>query len=175
MHKSGVIVGSILLVTCLISALSFAQDDQVTRVGVTVLGSASGITGVAARDHLVKTLNKQKKAQVQAVPIDATAGDRMSAEAREKNCVFLLTTTLTEANGVGNASGKPGQTSNVPEFHAAVDYKLYRVSDATVAASGSGKAHDVGSQGDVVEQALDHVATKVVADIKSAKTAPVTK
>jgi hypothetical protein len=174
MQKDRTIIKSILLFTCLISGLCYAQDDQVVRVGVTALGSASGITGVAARDHLVKTLNKQKKAQVQAVPIDAT-GDKMSAEAREKNCAFLLSTTLTEASGIGGASGKPGQTSNVPEFHANVDYKLYRVSDATVAASGSGKAHDVGSQGDVVLQALDHVATKVVADIKTAKTATATK
>ena len=142
------------------------------RLGVTALGNAAGITGTAARDQLVKALNKQKKAQVQAVPIDASMGDKISAEAREKSCVFLLVTTLTGTEGVGNASGKPGQTSNVPEIYATIDYKLYRVSDSTLVANGSAKSHDIGSLGVVVEQALDRVATKVVANLKSVKAAP---
>jgi hypothetical protein len=173
MQRTQRIVRSLFLVFCLISGFSFAQNDQVARVGVTALGSATGITGATGREQLVKILNKQKKAQVQAVPIDASVGDKISAEAREKNCMFLLLTTLTEAHGEGGASGKPGQTSNVPEFHVTIEYKVYRVSDSTVVASGSAKAHDIGSLGEVVERALDRVAIKVVADIKSAS--PTTK
>jgi hypothetical protein len=44
---------------------------------------------------------------------------------------------------------------------------LYRVSDATVAATGSAIAQDIGSVGEVVQQALDHVVPKVIADIKN--------
>ena len=167
--------GCWLLSVVLISGFSFAQDNQPVRVGVTALGSATAITGTAARDRLVKALNKQKKADVQAVPIDASAGDKISAEGREKNCVYVLLTTLTEAQGVGGASGKPGQTSNVPEFYATIEYKLYRVSDATMVGNGSAKAHDIGSMAEVVEQALDRVATKAIASVKSAQAAPTTK
>jgi hypothetical protein len=103
---------------------------------------------------------------VQAVPIDAT-GDQVTAEARTKNCTFVLFTTVTEAHNEGGASGKPGQTTNIPEYHTTVEYKLYRVSDATVAATGSAIAQDIGSLGEVLQQALDHVAPKVVADIKN--------
>ena len=154
----------------MVSGYSFAQDNQPVRVGVTVLGSASGLTGAAGRDRLVKALTKQKKSQVQAVPIEAAGGDQISAEARQKNCIFLLFTTQTEAHNEGGASGKPGQTTNIPEYHTTVEYKLYRVSDSTVVASGSAKAQDIGSLGEVVGQALDRVATKVVADVKSAGT-----
>ncbi len=164
MQRIRLVVRCSFLAACLVSGFSFPQDNQVVRVGVTVLGSASGITGTAGRDRLVKALNKQKKSPVQAVPLEA--GDQISAEARQKNCNFVVLTTVTEAHNEGGAFGKPGQTTNIPEYHTTVEYKLYRVSDATVAASGSAKAQDIGSQGEVVEQALDRVATKVVADIK---------
>ena len=170
MLRVWLVVGCLFLTLCLAAEHSAAQDNSTVRVGVAVLGSASGLTGVAGRDRLVKALNKQKKSPVQAVSIEANGGDQISAEARQKNCVFLLFTTQTEAHNEGGASGKPGQTTNIPEYHATVEYKLYRVSDSTLAASGSAVAQDIGSQGDVVEQALDNVAKKVSADIKNAGT-----
>jgi hypothetical protein len=170
MKRARLIVGCFFLITFLASGLSLAEDAQAVRLGVTVLGSASGITGMAARDRLVKAFSKQKKSTVQAVPIEAT-GEQVSAEARQKDCVFVLFTTLTEAHSEGGASGKPGQTTNIPEYHTTVEYKLYRVSDSTIAATGSAIAQDIGSLGEVVQQALDHVAPKVVADIKNLGTA----
>ena len=167
MQRIRIVLGCWFLAACLVSGLTVAQENQVVRVGVTVLGSAIGITPAAGRDRLVKALNKQKKAQVQAVPIEASGGDQVSAEAREKNCAFVVFTTVTEAHNEGGASGKPGQTTNIPEYHTTVEYKLYRVSDATVAATGSAVAQDIGSLGEVVQQALDHVAPKVVNDIKN--------
>jgi hypothetical protein len=164
------VVGYFFLVVCLVAGYGFADDTQVVRLGVTVLGSASGITGVAGRDRLVKAFSKQKKSNVQAVPIEAT-GEQVSAEARQKDCVFVLFTTLTEAHGEGGASGVKGQTVNIPEYHTTVEYKLYRVSDSTIAATGSAVAQDIGSVGEVVQQALDHVAPKVVAEIKNLGTA----
>jgi hypothetical protein len=170
MRRNRLVVGSFFLIACLVSGLSFADDSQVVRLGVTVVGAASGISGVAGRDRLVKAFSKQKKSPVQAVPIDAT-GDQVTAEAKAKNCTFVLFTTVTEAHNEGGASGKPGQTTNIPEDHTTVEYKIYRVSDATVAATGSAVAQDIGSLGEVVQQALDHVAPKVVNDIKNMGTA----
>ncbi len=166
MQRIRLVVGCAFLTACLIVASSLAQDNQIVKVGITVLGSASGITGVAARDRLVKAFSKLKKSTVQAVPLNAT-GDQVSPEARQKDCIFVLFTTLTEAHNEGGASGKAGQTTNIPEYHTTVEYKLYRVSDGTVAATGSAIAQDIGSLGEVVEQALDHVAPKVAVDIKN--------
>jgi hypothetical protein len=165
------VVGLLFFGVCLVSGFTFAQDNQV-RVGVTVLGSASGLTGEAGRDRLVKDLNKQKKSEVQAVPLTASAGDQISEEARQKNCQFVVFTTQTESHAESHNEGaKAGMSTNIPEYHANVEYKVYRVSDpATPVATGSGKAHDIGSQGDVVGQALDSVAKKVSADIKNAGT-----
>jgi hypothetical protein len=63
---------------------------------------------------------------VQAVEELDAAGDQVTAEARAKNCAFVLFTTVTEAHNEGGASGKPGQTTNIPEYHTTVEYKLYR-------------------------------------------------
>ncbi len=172
MQRIRFVLGCSFLAACLVSGYTFAEENQVVRVGVTVLGSATGITGAAGRDRLVKALNKQKKSPVQAVPLEASGGDQISAEAREKNCAFVVFTTQTEAHGQSHITGKPGFEANVPSFHATVEYKLYRLSDATPVASGSVKAEDIGSQGDVVQQALDNVAKKVSADIKNAAAAP---
>ena len=51
--------------------------------------------------------------------------------------------------------GWPGRPPICPEYHATVEYKLYRISDPAAVATGSAKAHDIGSQGEVVKQALD--------------------
>lgn len=60
MQRIWLVVGCFFLIACLVSGLSFADDSQVVRVGVTVVGAASGITGVAGRDRLVKAFSKQK-------------------------------------------------------------------------------------------------------------------
>jgi hypothetical protein len=175
MQRIWLVVGCLLVATCLVSGFSFAQDNQVVRVGVVVLGNANGITPTAGRDRLVKALNKQKKSQVQAVPLEGSGGDQASADARQKNCEFVVFTTVTEAHAESQATqtGTGGSFTNNPEFHATVEYKLYRLSDATPVATGSARAHEIGSQGEVVGQALDNVAKKVVVDIKSAAaTAP---
>ncbi len=173
MQRIRLVMGCLFLAACLVSGYGFAQDNQLVRVGVTVLGSAAGITGEAGRDRLVKALNKQKKSQMQAVPLTSSAGVQISEEARQTNCQFVVFTTLTEAHAESHNEGaKAGMSTNIPEYHANVEYKLYRISDpATPVATGSAKAHDIGSQGEVVGQALDSVAKKVSADIKNAATA----
>jgi hypothetical protein len=173
MRRMWLLVGYSFLSLCLLRESSFAQDK--VRVGVAVLGSASGgLTGAAGRDRLVKSLNKQKKAQVEATALDAS-GDQISAEARQKNCEFVVVTTQTDMQTGSEVMAGRTMTSNVPKYTFAVGYKLYRVSDATVVASGSAKAEDMASPQDVEGQALDSIAKKVASDIKNAAVAPATK
>jgi formiminotetrahydrofolate cyclodeaminase len=132
--------------------------------------SVVGLSSAAARDKLVKALGRQKdkKAQLalEGVAIDATASAAIMAEATQKNCAYVVQTKLTETHEQGNVSGRAGNASNVPEYSATIDYKLFRVSDGSTVGSGSAKATDVGSAAEIVAQALDHVAGKVLADIK---------
>jgi len=171
MQRISLIAGCSLLVVLLFCQSSFAQDTKV-RVGVTALGSASGLSGAAGRDRLVKSLNKQKKSQVEAIPIE---GSQVSDEARQKNCEFVVVTEQTGMETENQVNFDRMQTTNVPKYKVTLEYKLYRVSDGTVVATGSAKAEDVASPGDVEGLALDNVAKKIPGDMKNAAAAPATK
>ena len=171
MQRMWLIVGCSLLALCLFCELSSAQDTKV-RVGVTPVRSSGGLTPAAGRDRLVKSLNKQKKSQVEAVALE---GDQASDEARQKNCAYVVGTTQTDMQAGSDVEFGRTTTANIPKYKVAVEYKLYRVSDGTVVASGSAKAEDTASAQDVEGQALDGVAKKVSVDIKNATAAPATK
>ncbi len=85
-----------LTILCLLSLPAFAQDKEVVRIGVAVLRSgAEKVPVTEARDRLVKALNQQKpdkklKLRVQALPLDASQGNVAIAEAKGKNCQFVL-------------------------------------------------------------------------------------
>ena len=173
---------AILLLAVTYPKLSPAQENTAVRVGVTVLQHAPvGLSATAARDRLVKDLNKQKKLHVEAIPLDQSAGQQLSDEARQKNCAFVVDPTLTEAHAQGQDSAGGAfdmftvQEHNVPNFHATIEYKVYRASDLTPVASGSAKAQGIGSQAEITGEALDNVAKKVSADIKNAPAAPAPK
>jgi hypothetical protein len=167
-------LGCSLLALCLLSGLGFAQNAKV-RVAVTVLGRASGATGAEGRDRLVKDLNKQKKSSVEAVAIEATGGEQISAEARQKNCEFVIFPTLTYSHSQSQAYGVKGNESNIPVYQVTIEYKLYRLADATPVVTGSAQGSDIGGEKDVVFLALDNVAKKVSADIMKAAAAPPAK
>lgn len=174
MERVRFFVGSFVSL-CLLGALSFAQANRVVPVCVTTMdGSAVGLSSAAARDKLVKNLShvKDKKAQLslQGTPLGAGTTEQVLADAKQKNCDFVVQTNLTESHEEGSMSGKAtiyaGAMQNIPVYSAAVEYKVLRVSDGTTVGSGVGKATDIGSAAEVTSQALDHVATKAFADIK---------
>ena len=90
----------LLLVLCSLPA--FAQDKDAVRIGVAVLRSGTDKVSVTeARDRLVKALNQQKpdkrlKLRVLAVGLEASQGRVALAEAKEKNCHFVLFSHLTD-------------------------------------------------------------------------------
>src|SRR5208283_5564894 len=80
MQRIWLVIGYSILAACLLCGSSFAQGAKVL-VGVTPLGSASALSPTAGRDRLVKSLNKQKNSQAEAVALDASADDEVSAGA----------------------------------------------------------------------------------------------
>lgn len=87
----------------------------------------------------------------------------------------MLITTQTGVQTESEYVAGRTSSSNIPKYIVTVEYKLYRVSDGTVAASGSAKSEDMAEPKDVAGQALDNVAKKVSAGIKKVAVAPATK
>ena len=170
MQRIWLVVGCLFVAACLVSGSSFAQDNQVVRVGVTVLGGAAGITGAAGRDRLVKALNKQKKSQVEAVPIEGNQrSDLTRGPARRtvfSSCSPPRRKLITKAARQASRDRPPISRSITPPWSTSCTGSRI---------DGSGKWFRHGTrhrvQGEVVVlQALDNVAKKVSANINNAGT-----
>lgn len=157
-----------LFVLCFASIPLLADDAAGTHVCVGVLQSAGGsISGTVARDTLIKWLGKQKKGAVQPVPLDAAVPDEALAEAKQKNCEYVVTTNLVEDHTEsGYSPGAGTTTASIPNFFVTVSYKLTKVSDGTDVSSGSGKAQDTGSPQNAVGFTLNKIAGKVSGALK---------
>ena len=92
----------LLLIICLLSIPLLSQEASVVRIGVAVLRSGTDKVSVTeARDRLVKGLNQRKpdkklKVLVQSVALDASQGSQAIAEAKAKDCQFVLFSYLTD-------------------------------------------------------------------------------
>ncbi len=161
----------IILAALCVACLPVLAADSGTHVCVGVLGSAGGqISGTVARDTLIKWLDKQKKPPLATVPLDSSAPDEALAEAKQKNCEYVVTTNLVEDHTEsGYMPGTGGTTASIPNFFVTTSYKLNKVSDGAELSSGTFKAQDTGSPQNAVGFTLNKIAGKVDGAIKGAK------
>jgi|SRR5208283_991218 len=187
---------------CLIALCAFAQENRVIRVGVATLKNQAGrsVPGDMERDRLVSTLNHQKpdKKQhlaVQGVPLEGTTAEEVGAEAKEKQCDYVVYTSLIELRAAtdpvqrgtpgtiqtgppGTIQSNPGGTWNnpnnpraqamEPEYRATVEYKLYRTGDAEAISGAPFTNQQAMPEEAVVSQVMDRIATRVFSEIKKA-------
>ena len=131
----GFLPPTLLPIVFLLCLPTFAQDKDVVRIGVAVLRSGTDKVSVTeARDRLVKALNQQKpdkklNLRTQAVGLEASQGSAALAEAREKNCQFILFSRLTDllTSEKSVPSSMTGTIDTFPVFAAKVEYQLERV------------------------------------------------
>ena len=150
------------------------------RIGVAVLRSGTEkVSVIDARDRLVKALNQQKpdkklKLRVQAVPLDASEGRVALAEARGKDCQFILfshlTDLLTSEKMVPNVS--TGGFDTVPAVTAKLSYELEQTVDGAEYAIGSAKVDDASSARDAVMDAMGQLADSVFSELKKGGNVP---
>jgi VWFA-related protein len=159
---------------------AFSRDAAEVRIGVALLRSGTDKVSVTeARDRLVKALDRQKvdkkkKIPIQALGLDASQASTALAEAKAKNCRFVLLSHLTHLQTSENSI--PGATQGaidyVPVFTARVEYELRRVIDGAEYAVGSAKAEDSSSLRDAVLQAMGRIAHEVTAALDKGGNVP---
>ena len=177
---SGFSPQTLLLIPCLLCLPAFSQDTVVVHIGVAVPRSgAENVSVTEARDRLVKTLNQQKpdkklKLRVQAIALESSQGNTALAEAKDKNCEFILFSHLTDllTSEKYVPSGMTNGLDAVPVFAAKVEYELQRVVDAAEYAIGSAKTQDSSSIREAVMQAMEQLADSVVSDLKKGGNVP---
>lgn len=169
------------LLLVLLSLPALSQDKDVVRIGVAVLRSGTDKISVKeARDRLVKALNQQKpdkkvKLRVQAVELEASQGSTALAEARGKNCEFVLFSHLTDVLRSEKSvltNMMTGAADVVPIFTAKVEFQLERVADAAEYAIGSTKSEEASSMRDAVMDAMGQLAGSVFSELKKGGNVP---
>lgn len=155
----------LLAVLVLISTIARAQASPVQLCVATLQGAGGDVSATGSRDWLIKFLNKQKNSQISPIPLDQSEPADAIAEAKQKNCQYLVTTKLTETH---SDSGYLGglSTVNLQTFYVTVEYKLVAVDDGKDISAGSQKASDRGSSQNAVTATTKKIAEKVSGALK---------
>ena len=147
------------------------QAPNLVRIGVPIMGNTStrSVNRKLQRDWLVLAFQPEKKKKkakqqqtprIEAVALDSDSPAAAAREARDKNCDYVLYTTLVELREPGDPQrrNQPGSISigrdplgaypdpsvmHDPVHYAVVEYRLQGVSEpeARLALSVSGEEH----------------------------------
>jgi len=115
-------------------------------------GAGGSVSPTVGQNALIKFLGKQKNMQARA-------------EAKTKECEYVVTTNLAEIHSdTGYSGGLAGV--NLQTFYVTVDYKLNQVSDGAEEAKGLFKASDRGSPENAITATMKKIAEKTSEAIK---------
>jgi hypothetical protein len=182
-----------LLCFGLLSLCAFAQENRVIKVGVPVMQNRAdrSVPGNIERDRLVAALNQEKPdkklhIKIQAVALDGTTPDDVGPEAKQKNCDYVVYTTLVELrsssdpamgrpgtietnpNGVWSTPNNPSARALDPEYRATVEYRLYRTGNPDALSGAPFSNRQNMPEMEVVAQIMNQIANRVFAEVKKA-------
>jgi hypothetical protein len=166
---------------------STADQKQVVRVGIapTTNRSRHQVIPTWERDQLMRELQRlraDRKSSIilQAVSLEATSREDASAEANQKDCQYLvLTTVLDPSHGPGISGGPDGVQpapviiGNTNSYQTlAIDYTILEVSSARTLATGTAAA-PVESNNDTraSDEAMRLVAHRVASELRKGRVA----
>lgn len=171
----------LLLFPLLICIPSSAEQAPAVRIGVAVMRSGTDkVSVIAARDRLIKALNHQKLGKkreivIEAIALDEAKGPPAFAEAKAKNCqwvIFSHLTDLTTSERGESANFTLGGVTQVPVITAKVAYQVARVSDSAEIAIGSATGEDSTSIPEAVFQAISHLVPQAVGEMRKGGNIP---
>jgi len=165
---------ALLSLLCFSGVSAVAQEPTIVRIGVTLPTSGEkDVPDSQVRDRLLKTLNQRKfdkklNLSLQAVALDAPPGSKAIAEAREKNCQFVLYSLVQPVETSYRfeaANGGPGE--NVAVTTATAEYQLRRAIDGVSYSIGIAKSEASVSPKEATLLAIERLGGKVMADLKN--------
>jgi VWFA-related protein len=169
MRRSPALTILLLWISC---GYAFPQEAPVIRIGVPVLSASPNTISVPeARDQLVKVLNQHKPdkklhVEITAVPLETVLNSAALAEAREKNCQFVISMRLTDLRTSSRLSNDGAQGLNAePDYFATMEYQIIRVADGAGFGTGLVQKEDPDSLRAAVESAITQGAREAVAHL----------
>lgn len=180
---------SLVVLAVLVPALQAQEKQAPMRICVATLENTSRhiVNPAWERNQLVRALertNKSKDVKKGKAPKIETVALESSGEAdttvREKNCDFVLYTTLTEVLQTGRpevsvpppgavqvGTGMGDSRAYPPDYRSAtVNYRLVRVGNFKPWAEGMVNGDAQLTEDMLVSQLMDQIANRVVAEIR---------
>jgi hypothetical protein len=143
------------------------KGSGVLRIGVVRIenkAKSSADLG-QAREMLMQQIRGY---EAEAVPLDATNPNEIQAEARSKNCDFILYTNLTRLKAPGKAGGLFGAATGLGtgNYEAAVDYRLFLTGQNTPRLASSANTKEGSEEMEVMGSVFDTEAREVVEEAR---------
>jgi hypothetical protein len=142
------------------------------RVGVVQINNK------AEREVSAESLRSRLVAQIQsngidAVPLNAISATEAEAEAKTKQCDFILYTDITglktsAAKKLGGMFGRVAGVGGIDKTESKVEFKLYAVSETSPRLQSSASAKEEGDEASA-GTAIDQEARTVSAEVKKKK------
>ncbi|HSA92647.1 MAG TPA: hypothetical protein VLE48_06510 [Terriglobales bacterium] len=144
-----------------------SKGGGVLRIGVVRLeNKAKSSADLAqAREMLMEQIRGY---EAEAVPLDATSPDDIQAEARRKNCDFILYTNLTRLKAPGKVGGLFGAATGLGtgKYEAAVDFRLFLTGQSTPRLASSASNKEGSEEMEVMGSVFDTEAREVVEEAR---------
>jgi hypothetical protein len=181
-HVLGPLLFIVSLNALLTTPRAAAQDDKIIHVGIAITNNQSRrmVATNWARNELVrqlKDLRKDKKSAVviDAIPLDSSEADEALREASEKNCRFVVMTTLREPMRLGDVMVSPEGINTHPQMignadpheQLAIKFAILRPGSVRTFAEGLATA-PAGENDDMsaAREALRIVALRVASELR---------
>jgi hypothetical protein len=147
-----------------------AKQPGAIRVGVVRIGNKTtqSVDAGTLRALLISAITESG---VEAIPLTETAPDAAQAEAKQKDCDYVLFTDVSglkqsTANKIGGFMGRAAGVGSAPDrFEAKLDYTLTPVAGGTPTQSNATAKEDGGADASV-NSALKKEAQSVVARVR---------
>ena len=112
-------------------------------------------------------------ADVDAAPLDSSTPAEIEAEAKQKNCDYILYTDIASLKTSGKVGGLLGRATGVgglkEKVEARLDYRLFPVGSATAILTSSAATKDESSEDSSLSAAAGQEARAVVVEVRRRK------
>ena len=149
-----------------------AKQPGTIRVGVVAVTNktdrAPSLSQLRAR-----LIGGISESDVDAVPLDSTSPSDIEAEAKQKDCDYILYTDIAQLKTSGKVGGLLGRATGVgslkEKVESRLDFKLYPVGSSAPRLSSSASAKEEGAEDVSLSAAAGQEAKAVLAEVRKKK------
>jgi hypothetical protein len=146
-----------------------AKAPGVIRIGVVSINNRTdrGISALSLRASLISDI---EGSGVEAVALNAISPGEIEAEAKSRQCDFVLYTHVaalktSKAGKIGGMFGRAAGVGGLDKTEAKIEYQLFAVGETTARLQSAATAKEEGDEASAAK-ALEQEARMVVAEVK---------